>query len=123
MGDRLRVLVVDDQPHWRTFLKEEVQRSGLASEIKEATDGDIALHILENWRCEILVTDFSMPNLDGIALATEVRTRWPQMKIIMVTGSCAEATMSMNWKPEDFVHQLVHKAEFDATRALKELGF
>jgi CheY-like chemotaxis protein len=51
-----------------------------------APNGREALTRLERESFDLIFTDLSMPDVDGWALAEEIRRRWPQLKIVMVTG-------------------------------------
>jgi CheY-like chemotaxis protein len=80
------VLVVEDEMLLRMRAVDMVEDAGFTS--VEAVDADEAVAILES-RSDIalLLTDIQMPgSLDGLTLAHAVRARWPQIKIILVSG-------------------------------------
>ena len=82
-----RLLVVDD---------EEIIRSGILArleylniefdEIREASTGKEAFEILESWRCDIVITDIRMPDMDGLALIESAKVFWPDMKFVIISG-------------------------------------
>jgi len=51
-----------------------------------ASSGHEALAKLERDRFDLIFTDLSMPGMDGWAVASEVRRRWPEIKVILITG-------------------------------------
>src|SRR5579863_7148697 len=62
----LRVLIVDDSPVMRAFVRRVLGISGLdAAEIFEACDGQEALTLLECEWVDVVLTDINMPNMDG----------------------------------------------------------
>ena len=62
----LRVLIVDDSPVMRAFVRRVLGISGLdAAEIFEACDGQEALTLLERESVDVVLTDINMPNMDG----------------------------------------------------------
>jgi two-component system KDP operon response regulator KdpE len=68
-----KILVVDDEPQITRVL-----RSALASrgyEVQTAQDGVSALEKMTTWFPDMLITDLTMPRMDGIALCAEVRAR------------------------------------------------
>jgi two-component system response regulator YesN len=51
-----------------------------------ASDGETALPIIEEVRPDILITDIRMPFMNGLELIQAVRSRWPEIKIIILSG-------------------------------------
>jgi CheY-like chemotaxis protein len=84
------VLVVDDDPSVRLVLSEQLRDFGL--EVTVAEDGKHALDLLEvgTDRPEFVLTDFSMPGLDGMGLLMAVRDKWPCIKGAIMTGNPQE---------------------------------
>jgi CheY-like chemotaxis protein/nitrogen-specific signal transduction histidine kinase len=80
-----RVLIVDDEEIVAMTLQE-----GLAKlphcEISTATNSDQALRMFEHRPFDLLITDYKLPGTDGMTLATQVRQRYPQTVIIMITA-------------------------------------
>lgn len=88
------VLVVDDDESVRLILSEQLRDLGLA--VTVASDGEHALEVLEKSsdKPEFVLTDFSMPRLDGIGLLEAVRDRWPDMGGAIMTGNPVESLAS-----------------------------
>jgi two-component system, response regulator PdtaR len=81
------VLIVEDEPLIRSVVVELLMGEGL--QVVEAENAEKALDILSQ-RPDIglLFTDIRMPGtMDGLALAKEVQRRWPQMLLILTSGS------------------------------------
>jgi CheY-like chemotaxis protein len=80
------VLVVDDETLVRMVTAETLGDEGF--QVYEARDGQEALTILEvrGEGVRALVSDISMPNLNGLDLAAIVNKRWPQIGIVVVSG-------------------------------------
>ncbi|HJQ25798.1 MAG TPA: GAF domain-containing protein [Blastocatellia bacterium] len=89
MTKTARVLVVDDDDRVRDVLVGMLKLAGHAADF--ATNGREALGRLERESFDLVFTDLSMPDVDGWALAEEIRRRWPQLKIVMVTGYAVQA--------------------------------
>jgi two-component system KDP operon response regulator KdpE len=66
------ILVVDDEPQITRVLMTTLTSHGYA--IRLAADGDEALQVMKDWPPDLLITDLSMPNMDGLQLCRSVRT-------------------------------------------------
>jgi PAS domain S-box-containing protein len=83
------VLVVDDEPGVRDIVARSLQRGGCRP--MEAGDGAEALALVEReGPPELVVTDLMMPGIGGAELARQLRTRWPALPIIFMSGYSAE---------------------------------
>lgn len=86
----LSVLVIDDQPFFRTLMVEVLRSVGMTS-IVLADDGVAGLKAFEENRPDIVITDWVMPNLDGVALTKKIRAHpieaRRQTPIILVTAT------------------------------------
>ena len=80
----LRCVVVDDEPHLRSILVRVLTADGLVC--RPAGSGREALRELKREPAELVVTDIRMPEMDGIQLLGEVRRRWPDTGVVMVTA-------------------------------------
>jgi signal transduction histidine kinase len=84
------VLLVDDDPAVRTTTARGLSRLGFA--VRSAEGGEEALDLLADAGARgesvpVVLTDLTMPGLDGLALAREVRSRYPETRVILVTGN------------------------------------
>ncbi len=80
----LRCLVVDDEPHLCSILVRLLTDEGFAC--RSAGNGREAVRALETEPAELVVTDIRMPEMDGIQLLAEIRQRWPDAGVVMVTA-------------------------------------
>src|SRR5690606_34328106 len=85
------VLIVDDDESVRLILSEQLRDFGL--EVSVAESGERALAMLGNGsgKTQFVLTDFSMPGLDGVTLLEAVRNRWPQIRGAIMTGNPQES--------------------------------
>jgi len=79
-----RVLVVDDEPGVRTFMAETLRGAGYAA--TEAADVGVALRLLDTEPPELLLTDYSMPGMNGLELAERARARDDALRVLIVSG-------------------------------------
>jgi putative nucleotidyltransferase with HDIG domain len=86
-----KCLVVDDEPAVRGFLIRMLQAQGF--QCYEAATGLEALQILDRiGEPPLIVSDMRMPEMDGIALLEEVRARYPDTSVIMLSGMSETST-------------------------------
>ena len=79
------ILVVDDEEPVRKMMAKMLQRSGFT--ILEAPGGTEALEICgQHNGIQLLITDVTMPGLNGFDLADQVAERWPSLKILFISG-------------------------------------
>jgi two-component system response regulator AtoC len=81
-----RVLLVDDEPTVRAALRELVESRGWAPLV--AASGAEALELVD--RADAVVTDFSMPGMDGLELLRAVRERDESLPVILLTARGSE---------------------------------
>ena len=80
-----RIALVDDEQHVRTTLAEHLQ--GLGYTVSAFPSAEAALGLFEqDAPVDALVTDLSMPGMDGLALVHAVRATRPNLPIILLTG-------------------------------------
>ena len=82
MGERSRILVVDDETQIARVLKTALSAQGY--EVKTAGDGESGLNLAMDWIPDLIVTDLSMPAMTGIELCRSVRER-SQVPIIVLS--------------------------------------
>ncbi len=80
----LSVLVVDDEPFVRDTLVEMIL--SLNHDVTPADGGRAALAALAAQKYDLVFTDLSMPEMDGWTLARSIRSRWPDVCVVIVTG-------------------------------------
>jgi DNA-binding NtrC family response regulator len=78
------VLVVDDDQRVREALVGMLKSAGHRTD--QTGSAHEALAKLEGEQFDLLFTDLSMPEMDGWAVASEVRRRWPGVKVVLMTG-------------------------------------
>ena len=86
---KMRLLVVDDFSTMRRIVRNLLKELGF-SNVDEAEDGAVALQRLQNGDFEFVVTDWNMPNMDGLQLLQSIR-RAPALKHLPVLMITAEA--------------------------------
>jgi DNA-binding response OmpR family regulator len=84
------VCVIDDDEQVRTTLTEILRRSGYG--VVSASDGDMGLEVVEQSGPSIVVTDIVMPNREGIETIREIRRRFPEVRILAISGGGSKSS-------------------------------
>ncbi len=88
----MKLLVVDDSSTMRRIIKNTLGRLG-HKEVEEAENGAEAWKKLEEKNFDVLITDWNMPEMNGLELVKKVRSneKYEDMPIIMVTTEGGKA--------------------------------
>ncbi|MBX5466454.1 MAG: response regulator transcription factor [Firmicutes bacterium] len=83
-GDRIRVLVVDDEESIRDLLTIGLQHRGY--EVVPCPDAEAALEAASRTPPEVAILDIMLPGMDGLDLCRQLRERAPDLFILMLTA-------------------------------------
>jgi CheY-like chemotaxis protein len=98
-ADSARVLVVDDDPDFRGQMR--IMLEGAGHEVVEAANVDEAMEALEDGVPDLAVLDLMMDNTDdGFVLAHRIRSRHPDLPIVLVTAVTRETGMEFDLSRE-----------------------
>jgi len=85
-----RILIVEDEESVRAFSARALATTGY--EVHEAESGEEALEVMEKiGKLDLLISDVVMPEMDGPTLLKHVRERFPELKVIFVSGYAEES--------------------------------
>ena len=79
-----KILIVDDEEHVRAALKQVLERAGY--EVVVASTGNEGLELMKNEGADLVITDVIMPGIDGIATARQIREKYRNTRIIVISG-------------------------------------
>jgi nitrogen regulation protein NR(I) len=97
------ILIVDDERSIRVGLKGLLTKEGY--EVAVAESGDEALRLLDKQSFDLALTDLRMPRMDGLSLLTQLKERYPDMVVMMMTayGSEKIAVEAMKAGAHDYI--------------------
>jgi len=90
MGKTPRILCVDDDKEFTEMLETVLRLGGF--DVQAAYSGKFALQTLESSDFDLVITDLSMPGMDGIQFIRRVRELKPTQRIVVVTGFPSQRT-------------------------------
>ncbi len=122
---KARILVVDDDPGLLRLLTIRLRAENYEV---EAFDGAAAaLAACPRFRPDLVLTDLRMDNMDGIGLLKELHSRWPALRVIILTahGTIPDAVHATQSGAFGFLTKPVEKQELleQVQKALKFSGF
>jgi DNA-binding response OmpR family regulator len=79
-----RILVIDDDDEVRAPIRKFLVREGY--DVAEAPDGEECIRLLRQYGAELVVLDIIMPNKEGIESIFDLRSEFPEVKIIAISG-------------------------------------
>lgn len=93
--DSIRVLLVDDNEQWATFLSEDLEREDETLEVNVALGANEAMIKLQDpGGFDVVVADYRMPEIDGLQLLAKIREDDELMPVILVTAAGSEEIAS-----------------------------
>ncbi|MCI5159258.1 MAG: sigma-54-dependent Fis family transcriptional regulator, partial [Candidatus Electrothrix sp. AUS1_2] len=106
-----RILIVDDELSMRDFLKILFENEGY--EVTVAADAASALEFADNDPFDIAVTDVRMPGMSGLDLLTELKHRFPDLPVVMITAYASpdDAVQAMRQGAFDYITKPFHVDE------------
>jgi len=99
----MRILVVDDEPIVLTCCQRILEDQGHTVHLVGSADE--AITVMEDEPFEILLVDIKMPIRDGIDLVREIKEKWPQTSVVVMTGYATPGTIrkSRSVKADRFI--------------------
>lgn len=79
-----KVLIIDDEPGILRSFGLLLKQDG--HDVRQASTGAGGLALLAKETCDLVLLDFAMPEMDGLAVLREIRRRYPELVVIMITG-------------------------------------
>jgi DNA-binding NtrC family response regulator len=117
-----KLLVVDDDSLIRRSLGEMLRHEGYV--VLEAAGGAEALKLAATGSPNLVITDFNMPEIDGLQLLRELRAKKPDLPVILVTGygTVEQAVEAMKNGAYDYVSKPILDEEMKLVvrRALED---
>src|SRR5262244_1973625 len=102
MNEHRRILVVDDEPQITRVLRTSLSSHGY--DIRVANDGETALEIMKDWTPDLVITDLSMPNMDGLELCRKLRlTSQVPIIVLSVRGEERVKVQALDAGADDYV--------------------
>ncbi|MBF0158404.1 MAG: response regulator [Magnetococcales bacterium] len=91
----MRILVVDDSSVMRKIVSRGLRQAGFKiDEILEAENGQEGLDVQKAQKCNLILSDWNMPKMDGLTFVKELRKSGDNTPIVMVTTEGGEGKVN-----------------------------
>src|SRR6201997_5229090 len=102
MNEHRKILVVDDESQITRVLRTSL--SSHAYDVRVANDGETALEIMKDWIPDLVITDLSKPNMDGLELTRRLRsTSKVPILVLSVRGEERTKVQALDAGADDYV--------------------
>jgi DNA-binding NarL/FixJ family response regulator len=85
MSKKIRILIVDDSLSFRMGMRALLEIQPDMQEVGMAPTGHKALELVEELQPDLVLLDAQMPDLTGIEVTQKIKSRWPKVKVILMT--------------------------------------
>jgi DNA-binding NarL/FixJ family response regulator len=81
----MRFLIVDDTSRARKSMRALLDVWYQTNEVCEATNGAEAIQLIEDFQPDVVLLDARMPRMGGLEATRQIKMKWPQVKIIILS--------------------------------------
>jgi YesN/AraC family two-component response regulator len=85
MKKKIRILIVDDSLSFRMGMRALLEIQPDMQEIGMAPNGHKAMELVEELQPDLVLLDAQMPDMTGIEVTQKIKSRWPKVKVILMT--------------------------------------
>jgi CheY-like chemotaxis protein len=90
----LEVMVVDDDPHFRSLVRSLLEPAGFT--VLEAADAREGMQTMHSHQVRLIVLDVVMPGEDGLRALRTLKSAFPQTKVVIATGLYINNTVPLD---------------------------
>jgi len=88
--DKISVVLVDDHPVWRDGVRTDLESSGIAEIIGEASDGGDGIDLALEKMPDVVLMDLQMPTVSGVEATQRIREEAPNVRVLVLSASAEE---------------------------------
>ena len=92
-AEQIRVVIVDDHPSLRDGVRTDLEASGVAEVVGEASDGGEAIEVVRRSMPDVVLMDLSLPTVQGVDAIKAIVEESPHVKILVLSASEAEGNV------------------------------
>jgi len=102
-GELIRALVVDDKPDIAHLMAELLGKVRDVDVVAIAIGGEAGLELATTYQVDLVLTDIDMPGTNGLRLASLLRERLPNTRIIVTSGDACWAKAAVESGADSFI--------------------
>jgi two-component system chemotaxis response regulator CheY len=88
------ILIAEDNPVVREVLRGVMRHDDRLRIVGEASNGQLALELVESLKPDLVCLDVLMPGLDGLTVLKTIKEKFPETRVIIVTGQSTSEVVS-----------------------------
>ena len=89
---KIRVLIVDDHAMVRQGIATFIELQDDVELVGEAANGHEAITRVEELKPDVVLMDLVMPEMDGVTATREIKVRYPDVKVLVLTSEASPQT-------------------------------
>ncbi|MBN2041907.1 MAG: response regulator [Spirochaetes bacterium] len=102
----VKILFVDDDENLLNALKRMLRKKIKEWNMAFVLSAQEALNHLENDRCQVVVSDYKMPGMNGLDLFVKIKEKYPEIKRIILSGQSEAEIFD---KAKEIAHEYITK--------------
>src|SRR6266508_3787026 len=107
------ILLVEDEPITRNAFADALKTEG--EEVLQAANGVQALSLLDKSHVDLVITDLVMPKLNGFDLVGQIRSKWPDIPILIISAHISQDAERISAGNAEFMYKPVDPPDLIAT--------
>ncbi len=113
MGEKKRILVVDDEESIHLLYKEELEEEGY--EVSSAMSGEEALKAFQEAPPDLVILDINMPGMSGIEVLRQMKEQRPDVPVILSSAYPEYKQDLASWASDDYIVKSFNLDELKAS--------
>jgi len=85
MNKKMRILIVDDNHSFRKGMRALLSIQPDMKVTGEAPNGHTAMEMIQELHPDLVLLDAHMPGMTGVEVTRQIKSQWPQVKVILMT--------------------------------------
>jgi DNA-binding response OmpR family regulator len=107
------ILIVEDEAITRNAFADALRMEG--QEVIQAEDGIRALSLLDKSHVDLVIVDLEMPKLNGFELVGQIRSKWPDIPILIISAYISRDAERISDRNAEFMRKPIDPPDFVAT--------
>ena len=95
MQERCKVLIADDNERARNGIRALLAMRQEIEIVGEAADGQEAVQMVRESRPDVVLMDARMPHMDGLEATRQIKDRWPEIRVVVVSMYATHRTQAL----------------------------
>lgn len=111
------ILIADDEEMIRRFLRIALEKKDHS--VSEASNGNEVISVLSRGQIDLLILDLMMPEKDGLETLMDIQPKYPELKVIVMTGAVDTTQSSFANLADQFKIKYVLNKPFDVKQLFR----